>query len=346
MRIRSVPVASGLAGAAALAAAVLAALAAQGAQQDHDGGAGAPAAVRVAFFPNTGHAIPIVGLERGLLPGNGSGLEVEPRLFYSGPQAVESMFAGAMDMAYVGPGPAVTGFLRSGSGIVVLAGAASGGSSLVARPGSGMEGPEDMDGRTVAAPQVANTQDVSLRTYVADLGLETAERGGSVSVLNVANPEIYALFARGDVDAAWVPEPWATLLVGELGGERLLREESLWPDGRFASVLLVARAEFADENPAAVAAWLRAHGETAEWIRGNPEEAASAVDAFMERELRAPLPEGAAAEALSNVEITADPLAPTVLAFAERAERLGYLGRGGLPGGGLDGMFRAAGPAA
>ena len=341
--------------AAAIAVAAVAAAAAAAAAW---GGAGEPPPdARVAVFPNVGHAIPAVGTELGMF-----GEGVKTRVFYSGPQAVESLFAGSVDMAYVGPGPAVSAFLRSESDrIVVLSGAASGGSSLVARPGSALAAAGEgrgaggdageaaaaavargLDGMTVAAPQVANTQDVSLRTFVRQAGLETAERGGTVRVLNVANPEAYALFARGEIDAAWVPEPWATLLVYEQGGERVFREESLWPDGRFASVLLVARSGFVDADPGAAGRWLAAHDAAAEWIRDNPAEARAAFASFLDREVGASFPDEVLAEAFSNIEITADPIEESVAEFASRSAGLGYLGRDAAGRGGaeiVDGMF-------
>ena len=341
---------AGIAAAVAAAAAAAAAIAGGGLPDDGQ------AAVRVAFFPNVGHAIPVVGTEMGMF-GDG----IQTRVFYSGPQAVESLFAGSIDMAYVGPGPAVSAYLRSESDrIVVLSGAASGGSSLVAQPGSALAaaaaasegaaaaaGPaaavaRGLDGLTVAAPQVANTQDVSLRTFVRQAGLETAERGGTVRVLNVANPEAYALFARGEIDAAWMPEPWATLLVAEQGGERLFREELLWPDGRFASVLLVARSGFVEADPGAAAEWLAAHDAAAAWIRDNPGEARASFARFLDREVGASFPDAVLAEAFSNIEITADPVESSVAEFASRSAGLGYLGRDAAGRGGadiVDGMF-------
>ena len=91
--------------------------------------------VRVAFFPNIGHVIPIVGLESQIFSENLGDIPISPKLFDSGPQVIESLFANSIDMAYVGPGPAVNGFIKSEErGIVILAGAASGGASLVAHP--------------------------------------------------------------------------------------------------------------------------------------------------------------------------------------------------------------------
>lgn len=295
--------------------------------------------VSVAYFPNVGHAIPIVAFESGS-PG------AEPRVFDSGPQAAEALFAGSVQMAYMGPGPALTAFANSGGGVAILSGAAAGGASMVARPGAYQDaelagacpGPGCaalLDGKKIAAPQIGNTQDVSLRHLAKEHGLQTAERGGSVTVHNVANPDIYTLFAKGDIDAAWVPEPWATLLVRDLGGVRLFDESQTWPGGRFASVLLVADARFARENPEAVAAWLGAHEKAEKSIREDPRRAALAVDGFLEETFGRGMGE-ATAEALSRVEITSDPVKSSVLEFAERSAALGYLGRGEVD---LDGLF-------
>lgn len=324
--------------AVALAAAAGAAAAAQSSWTDGGG-------VSVAYFPNVGHAIPIVAFASGEPP-------AQPRVFDSGPQAIEALFAGSVQMAYVGPGPALTAFANSGGNVAVISGAAAGGASMVARPGAYADigalaeacpGPgcaAAFDGRRVAAPQIGNTQDVSLRHLVGSYGLETAERGGSVTVHNVANPDIYTLFAKGEIDAAWVPEPWATVLVSDLGGVRLFEESETWPSGRFASVLLVADAEFARDNPGAVEAWLEAHAGAERAIRDDPGRAALLVDGFLAETFGRGM--GAVTgEALSRVEITSDPVRSSVAEFAERAGALGYLGRGGAD---LDGLFWEGAP--
>ena len=188
--------------------------------------------VRVAFFPNIGHAIPIVGLERGTFEENfGNTTGIEPKLFDSGPQVIESLYANSIDLAYVGPGPAINGFLKSENhDVVILSGAASGGASFVVHPNSEITSAQEFVGKRIAAPQIGNSQDVSLRNYLAENNLQSFEKGGSVIVLNIPNPDIYTLFTKGEIDAAWVPEPWATILVEELDGKRLFFEEDLWPE--------------------------------------------------------------------------------------------------------------------
>ena len=142
------------------------------------------------------------------------------------------MFAEALDIAYVGPNPTVAGYVRShGEAVRVIAGAASGGAALVIRQGSGIKKAADFHGRKVATPELGNTQDVALRSWLRANGLKPREKGGDVQVIPTSNPDQVTLFLRGQIDAAWAPEPWAARLVHEAGGQIMLDERDLWPTG-------------------------------------------------------------------------------------------------------------------
>ena len=294
--------------------------------------------IRVAFFPSIGHAVPIVGIENGIFEkGIGEQIQIETKLFDSGPQVIESIFASSIDVAYVGPGPVINGFLKShGKDIRILAGAASGGASFIVQPDSGLDSIENFDGKRIASPQISNSQDVSLRYYLASNDLKPVEKGGTVFVLNISNPDIYTLFAKGDIDGAWVPEPWATMLVQDLDGVRLFNEEKLWPNEEFASVLLIARTDYLENNPELVENWLKSHEETVTWINTNPDKSKSIFDDFLKKHMGKSLPTKIIDESFSNLTITSDPIKNSVLTFAERADSLGYLGRTGYN---LDGIF-------
>lgn len=294
--------------------------------------------IRIAYFPNVGHAIPIVGMEKGFFQNSlGDQVKIETRVFDSGPQAIESLFSNSIDLAYVGPGPAINGFLNSENhNVRILAGAASGGASFIVHPDSEINSASDFAGKKIAAPQIGNTQDVSLRHYLSENGLRTAEKGGSVIVYNISNPDIYTLFAKGDIDGAWVPEPWATILVTELNGKRLFHEEDLWPNQEFASVLLIANVDFVEKNPELIANLLKSHNDTAAWINQNPVETRIIFNDFLNSHLGQSLSDDVVDVALSNIVITADPLPDSVYSFAEKANALGYLGRNGYD---LSGIF-------
>ncbi len=287
--------------------------------------------IRIAYFPNIGHAIPIVGIEKGFFEESiGDQAKIETRVFDSGPQAIESLFANSIDVAYVGPGPAINGFLNSENhNVKILAGAASGGASFIVHPNSEINSVSDFAGKKIAAPQIGNTQDVSLRHYLSENGLKPAEKGGSVIVYNISNPDIYTLFVKGDIDGAWVPEPWATILETELGGKRLFHEEELWPNNEFASVLIIANADYVEKNKTLMNNFLNSHRETAIWINQHPVETRIVFNDFLNSYLGQSLSDDVVDIALSNLVITADPLPDSIFSFAERADALGYLGRNG-----------------
>lgn len=294
--------------------------------------------IRIAYFPNVSHIVPIVGIEKGFFANKiGNETNIEIKLFDSGPQVIESMFANSIDVAYIGPGPTINGFLNSeNNNLKIISGAASGGVSFIVHPDSEINSASDFAGKKIAVPQIGNTQDVSLRHYLSENGLKPAEKGGSVIVYNISNPDIYTLFVKGDIDGAWVAEPWATILETELNGKRLFQEEKLWPYNQFASVLLVVNIDYAEKNSEIISNLLSSHKDTVSWINNNPIETRIVFSQFLVDTFGQSLSDDVIDIALSNLEITTNPISDSVSVFAERANELGYLGRNGYN---LSGIF-------
>ena len=197
-------------------------------------------------------------------------VKVQWTSFNAGPSAIEALFGGAIDMTYVGPNPAINGYVRSnGEALRVVAGAASGGASLVVRNDSGIQKPEDFHGKRVASPQFGNTQDVALRNWLKSHGMKTNDKGGDVQVIPMANPDQLTLFLKKELDAAWAPEPWATRLIHEGNGRLFVDERTLWPNGQFVIGLLVVHTKFLHEHSDLVKKWIRANVELTDWINGS-----------------------------------------------------------------------------
>jgi len=192
---------------------------------------GNPTIVRVGAFPNITHPQPMVGKANGYFEkALGPQVKIDWKTFNAGPSAIEALFAGAIDMAYIGPNPTINGYVRShGEALQVVAGAASGGAALVVRADSGIVKPEDFHGKKIATPQQGNTQDVALRAWLKAHGMKSMDKGGDVRVMPMANPDQLTLFLKKDLDAAWAPEPWATRLIREGNGRLFLNESDLWP---------------------------------------------------------------------------------------------------------------------
>jgi NitT/TauT family transport system substrate-binding protein len=300
-----------------------------GTQQPNATGAAPDEAVtlRLGYFPNITHSQPIVGLQRGTYAEVlGDNVTLDTATFNAGPSAIEALFAGAIDATYIGPNPAINGYAQSnGEALRIVAGATSGGALLIVRPEAGIKEPADLDGKRIATPQLGNTQDVALRKYLLDNDLGAKESGGNVDVLPTANPDTLNLFKQGEIDGAWVPEPWATRLIQEAGGEVFLDERDLWPDGDFVTTHLIVSTDFLEEHPSAVEKLIQAHIETTDWINANPAEAKQLVNKGIEEVTGAALPEAVIDAAWENIEITHDPFSASLFESAAAAKELEFI---------------------
>jgi len=286
---------------------------------------GPDAPLRLGYFPNVTHAQALVGVDDGTFA-RALPVKLETRMFNAGPAAMEALLAGDLDASYVGPGPAAIAFLRThGQALRVVAGAASGGAALVVKDA---RAPKDLAGKRVASPQLGNTQDVALRMWLRQEGLHDARGQGPVEVTPLANPDILALFARGDLAGAWVPEPWAARLVAEAGGRILVDERSLWPEGRFPTTVLVVSARALERRRADVIALVRAHLElTRRWQADRAAFARLANAAYGKRTGKA-LPDAVLFDAFSRVEPVSDPLPRQLERMARDAQELGFAPKG------------------
>ena len=258
----------------------------------------------------------------------GSNVKIDWKTFNAGPSAIEALFAGAIDMTYIGPNPTISGYVRSnGEALRVVAGAASGGAALVVRADSGIQKPEDFHGKRVASPQQGNTQDVALRAWLKAHGMKSIDKGGDVQVMPMANPDQLTLFLKKELDAAWAPEPWATRLIREGNGRLFLDERDLWPKREFIVTNLIVSKKFLADHPDVVKNFIRANVELTDWINGHLPEAKQLLNQQIQKETGKALPAALIDEAFSRIEVTYDPLRNTLLTSAHSAFEAGFLGR-------------------
>jgi NitT/TauT family transport system substrate-binding protein len=241
------------------------------------------AALRLGYFPNLTHATAIVGVEKGFIADALGGTKLETRTFNAGGDAITALFGRSIDATYIGPNPAINAFQKSdGEAIRIIAGATSGGAYLVTS--KDVDDAEDLKGKRLATPQLGNTQDVALRAWLKSEGLETTTAGGGdVEIVNQENSVSLETFRSGDIDGAWVPEPWATRLVDEGGGKVLVDEADLWPNGRYVTTHLIVRTEYLEEHPEQVEALLEGHIEADAFIREHADEAKTDVNDGIEK---------------------------------------------------------------
>jgi NitT/TauT family transport system substrate-binding protein len=298
-----------------------------------------PAAViRVGFFPNLTHAQALVGRANGdFQKALGPDVQLEWKAFNAGPSAIEALFANAIDLTYVGPNPTVAGYVRSeGAAVRVIAGATSGGASLVVREGSGIHSVSDFHGKRIGTPQQGNSQDISLRSWLRANGMKSREKGGDIQIFPISNAFQLTLFRKGELDAAWAPEPWASRLVHEGGGIIFLDERDLWPGHEFVATNLIARPEFLKEHPDLAKKFLRAHVDLTQWIAAHPEEAKTILNQQLKKDAGKALSAEVLNDAFARMRVTYDPIRASLLKTTQLAFNEGFLGNKQLD---LDGLY-------
>lgn len=288
------------------------------------GGASGPApSLRLGYFANVTHAAAIVGLNRGYFSHELGATKLDTQIFDAGPAAVEALFGGGLDAAYLGPSPAINAFARSdGNAIRIIAGATSGGAQLVVR--QGINTPADLRGKTLASPELGNTQDVALRAWLIKQGLRNSvQGGGDVAIVPTKNADTLTLVKSGKLDGAWVPEPWASRLVLEAGGKVLVNERDLWPGGQFVTTHLIVRTDYLQRHPQTVEALLRGHIDAVQWVTQNSAEAKTIVNNSISALTGKPLKPEVVDRAWQNLTVTADPIAASLHRSAENAAAAG-----------------------
>ena len=295
-------------------------------------GSEAPTGVRLGYFPNVTHATALVGVESGIFKSALGDNGLELKTFNAGPAAVEGLFSGALDASYMGPNPAINAYMQSGGDAIrIVSGATSGGASLVVRPA--INGPADLKGKKLATPQRGGTQDVALRQWLKANNLKAdLEGGGEVSIVPQENAQTLETFRAGQIDGAWVPEPWATRLVQEGGGKVLVDERTLWPEGRFVTTHLVVRTKFLKEHPDAVRRLVEGQVEANDLVNSNPAEAQRLVNQGIAAVTGKGIADAVLQASWRNLEFTNDPIASSLTVSADHATEVGLLGKVNLKG--------------
>lgn len=280
--------------------------------------------LRVGFFPNITHAQAVVGNDSGAFQQAVPGVEM--KMFNAGPAAMEALTAGSLDASYVGTGPAINTFLKGGRELRIIAVAVDSGAVLVTKTA---RTPAELKGKTLASPQLGNTQDIALRHWLGQQGLKVNQ---DVTVTPLSNPDILGLFIHGKLEGAWVPEPWGARMVAEGGGHILLDERQVWPQRRFHTTVLVTTRQALREQREPLKKLLRVHVElTRQWQR-QPETFVPRVNAAFGKVTGKPIAEPILRDAFSRLEPAMDVMPEQLQQAAEHARQLQFIASSDLSG--------------
>ena len=263
--------------------------------------------VRFGHFPNITHA---QGVIAHALSRQGKGwfeerlgpdVQVQWFTYNAGPSAMEAIFAGSIDVTYVGPSPALNAHFKSnGAEVRIISGGANGGAALVVRADDKIKQASDFRGKKIATPQLGNTQDVSCRAWLIAQGFKVTLTGGDVMVLPTANPDQLGLFQGGRVDAVWTVEPWVTRLEREAKARIFLEETDV------ITTWLASSVKFLNDKRDLAKKIAQANSELTEWIQTHPEEAQKLLIAELKAETKADFAPEAVAQAWKRIKFTSE----------------------------------------
>jgi NitT/TauT family transport system substrate-binding protein len=281
--------------------------------------------LRLGYFPNITHAQALYARATGDFE-KAIGTPIKWVSLNAGPSAIEALFVDAIDATFIGPSPTINGHIKSrGTKFVVVAGSASGGAGLVVREDAGIEGEKDFDRKVVATPQLGNTQDIAARFWFANKGYTLKEKGGTVTLVALSNPDQLTLFKKKQIDAAWTVEPWLARLEIEGGGQLLLDEKALWPEGRYVTTHLIVNRLFLLDNQEVMKKLLGAHIDITQKINADKAGAARILNAQLKQETGKTLKQEVIDRALGRVELTWDPISSSLRKVADMAYQIRFL---------------------
>ena len=276
--------------------------------------------INIGYFNNVTHAQALVmKAEKTLETELGEGVSVNWTAFNAGPAEVEALFAEDIDIGYIGPVPAVSANTKSNGDVVILTGATKGGAVMVKRAGTEINDVKDLDGKTVAIPQIGNTQHLSLLHLLDENELEPVTDGGTVNITAVANADVANMMDRGDIDAALVPEPWGATLE-EKGAEIVLNYDEIYMQGQYDVAVVVVRKEFMEEHPDYVEAFLKAHEAVTVKIVEEQEKCLQIMNAELQSATGKSLSDSIIKKAFERIVVDTTLNKPSIMGFAEISE--------------------------
>jgi NitT/TauT family transport system substrate-binding protein len=292
------------------------------------GGGTQAASLRLGYFANLTHSTPIVGVAKGFYSAQLGSTKLTGDIFADGPDEMTALLSGQLDAAYVGPSSALSAYTAShGTGLEIIAGAEIGGAELVVAPG--ITSPADLRGTTLADPQLGNTQDIALRSWLLQQGFHTSLQGtGAVNVEPSSNSTTLSLLRAGRIAGAWVPEPWASRLVIDGGGHVLVDERTLWPRGRFATTVLVVRGDYLAAHPQTVRELIDGQIAANDWITANRAQAEQLVESQVAKLSGVRLEPAVLSRAWSEQSVSNDPIAASLRTDVQHAVAVGLMKSG------------------
>lgn len=275
----------------------------------------------IGYTPTIVLPQPLVGIDGGdykkLMPDT----TFEAKLFGAGSGVVEQLRAGTIDIGCSGPFPAIKAFAKNGD-IVLLSGAATGGTELMVAKNGPIKSVKDLKGKIIGVNQPGSTVDSMVRYNLIQAGLSPET---DVRIVEVAPGEQAATLKSGDVAAVAAPAPWPSVVGATGNGRPLLDWKKILDNGTYSAGSFYTTKKFADAHPELIKEFLEANKKITDELNADrPKGDQRVLDAWQKVTTKK-LDPAIAKVAFSTIKFTLDPDAKGLQRFADIAFETGAL---------------------
>jgi NitT/TauT family transport system substrate-binding protein len=215
-----------------------------------------------------------VAIEEGLF--EDEGLTVTPQTAGGGGAGLlTQLVSGELQLAYSNYVSVVQAASEGLSLRVVRENDRPGVQGLYALPGSGIESPADLAGKRIAINGLGNIMELTTRAALDEAGVDP----DSVSFVELPPPDFLPALGTGNVDAAWLVEPFVTIGTNTQQAQLVL-DVFDGPTEELPVAGWVTSPQFASENPETLAAFTRALDEAMRMVADDPSLVAEVVPTY------------------------------------------------------------------
>jgi len=258
---------------AALAASAALAVAACGGGDEASSGGGSgggPTTLAVQETAGVPSAFVAFGMSKGFFDKQGLKIDLQPS--QGGATAVPALVSGKIQVA----GSNVVSLLIAASKGLPIQAVAPGTSAhgtgqkdfgaLMVKKGSDIRDVRDLAGKSVAVNTLNNIAEVVVKASLEKAGVDPQQ----VKLREIDFPEMGAALSKGDVDAAFLIEPFVTTARGE--GDRIIDYSYVTTEPKLQVGAYAVSRKFAQDNPDAIERYRAAVSQTATYLMGHQSE--------------------------------------------------------------------------
>ena len=203
-------------------------------------------------------------------------------LFGSADEVTPKLIQGELDMAALPANLAAVLYNNTDGAIRVLAVNTLGVLDIVEK-GSSVQSIADLKGRTIYATGKGSTPEYTIRHILSESGIDP-DKDVTLEFRSEPTEVVSLLSAEGEA-VAMLPQPYVTAALGKVEGLRIAIDlNEAWNALDTGSLLITgvmaARADFIEQNKAAVDAFLKEYEASVGWVIADPADAAALIEKF------------------------------------------------------------------